>query len=104
MQAYYGFKDGSGDWFLIIDTDRCNGCGECAKVCPSDVFVIHQNDFDPLSDELVATVKEEKRKKIRYECAPCKPGYGEVPPPCVSECEPKAITHTEAWKSLYGVI
>ena len=31
MIANYGYKDGSGDWFISIDTDRCNGCGKC---CP----------------------------------------------------------------------
>jgi len=25
MEAHYGFKDGSGDWFVIIDTD----IGDC---------------------------------------------------------------------------
>ena len=32
MIANYGFKDGSGDWFIVIDTDKCNGCGKCVDV------------------------------------------------------------------------
>ena len=26
MIANYGFKDGSGDWYVAFDTDKCNGC------------------------------------------------------------------------------
>jgi NAD-dependent dihydropyrimidine dehydrogenase PreA subunit len=34
VQAHYGYKDGSGDYFIIIDTDKCNGCGICEHECP----------------------------------------------------------------------
>jgi ferredoxin len=102
MQGFYGFKDASGDWFVIIDTDRCNGCGKCVEVCPSNVLEVHEDDLDPLSEEIVVTVREEKRNKIKYTCAPCKPGYGEIAPPCINACEPGAISHTEAWKNMYG--
>jgi Fe-S-cluster-containing hydrogenase component 2 len=50
----------------------------------------------------VASVKHEERKKVRYRCAPCRPGYAEQPPPCVGACEPKAISHSDGWKGLYG--
>ena len=101
MEAFYGFKDGSGDWFLIVDTDRCNGCGQCVEVCPSNVLVVQEDDFDPLSEEMVAAVREEERKKLKYDCAPCKPGYGKTPPPCIGACEAGAISHTESWKDMY---
>jgi ferredoxin len=101
MQGFYGFKDASGDWFVIIDTDRCNGCGKCVEVCPSNVLEVHEDDLDPLSEEIVVTVREEKRNKIKYTCAPCKPGYGEITPPCINACKPGAISHTEAWKNMY---
>lgn len=25
---------------LILDPERCNGCGTCAEVCPHDVFAV----------------------------------------------------------------
>jgi Fe-S-cluster-containing hydrogenase component 2 len=50
----------------------------------------------------VAFVKHEERKKIRYSCAPCRPGYGEGPPPCASVCEPKAFSFSDGWIRLYG--
>ena len=102
MQGFYGFKDASGDWFLIIDTDKCSGCGKCVEVCPSNVLEVHEDELDPLSEEILATVREEKRNTIRYACAPCKPGYGEKPPPCIAACVPGAISHTETWKNVYG--
>jgi len=104
MEAFYGFKDGSGDWFVILDTDKCDGCGQCAEVCPANIFEIGEDEYDPFSEETVAKVKDEERKKIRYSCAPCQPGYGETPPPCLTACEPGAISHSEGWKVLYGRI
>ncbi len=29
MLANYGYKDGSGDRFITIDTGKCDGCGPC---------------------------------------------------------------------------
>ena len=93
MQAHYGYKDGSGDYFIIIDTDRCNGCGKCVKACPYGVLELVENEFD-IEGGLMAAVTEEHRKKIKYTCGPCKPVSGERKLPCVLACEPKAITHS----------
>ncbi len=98
MQAFYGYKDGSGEWFIIIDTERCDGCGRCVEACPADALEVGEDQFDPLSEKLVARVKEGERKKIRYTCAPCRPGYGEDLPPCVAACQPRAISHTGSWQ------
>jgi ferredoxin len=101
MQAYYGYKDGSGEWFIIIDSDRCDGCGRCVGVCPADALEIGADEFDPMSEKQVARLKEGERKKVRYTCTPCRPGYGEAPPPCAAACKPGAISHTEAWQQSY---
>jgi ferredoxin len=98
MQAFYGYKDGSGEWFIIIDTARCDGCGRCIEVCSVHALEVAEDEFDPLSEKYVARVKEGARKKIRYICAPCRPGYGKAPPPCVAACRPGAISHSEAWQ------
>jgi len=102
MQAFYGFQDGSGDWFIIIDTDKCNGCGRCAEVCPAQALEVGEDELDPLSGKHIACVTEGERKKIRYTCAPCQPGYGEEPPLCVAACEPRAIFHSEAWRQSFA--
>lgn len=101
MQAFYGYKDGAGDWFIIIDTDTCDGCGRCAEACPADALEVSEDEFDPLSEKHVARIKEKERKKIRYTCAPCQPGYGTDPTPCTAACQSSAISHTEAWQQSY---
>ena len=102
MIANYGFKDGSGSWYVTIDTDKCNGCGKCVGVCPSTILEVGPDEIDIFREEPVTFVKHDERKKVRYSCAPCKPGYGEKPPPCFSACEPGAISHSEGWRVLYG--
>ncbi len=93
MKAYYGYKDGSGDYFIIIDTDKCNGCGDCIKACPNSVLELVLNEYD-IEDATMAAVKEEHRKKIKYSCAPCKPVCGERKIPCILVCKSNAITHS----------
>lgn len=102
MIANYGFKDGSGDWYVTIDTDKCNGCSKCVEVCPAHALEIAEDEYDPFGEEQFARVVMEERKKIRYTCAPCKPGFGTEPPPCVAACEPGAISLSDGWKRLYG--
>jgi len=102
MIANYGFKDGSGDWFLAIDTDKCDGCGKCVDACPAKVLEVGEDEYDPFREEPVAKVGQEEHKRIRYSCAPCRPGCGEEPAPCVASCKPGAISHSEGWKLQYG--
>jgi len=98
MIANYGFKDGSGDWYVTIDTDKCNGCGKCVEVCPEKILEVGPDEIDIFREEPVAFVKHDERKKLRYSCAPCKPGYLVELPPCVAACEFGAISHSEGWK------
>jgi len=93
MLANYGYKDGSGDYFITIDTDKCNGCDKCVEVCPSNVMAVGEDENDPLSEQKVAFVTEAERKKIKYTCAPCKPSKDAIPP-CINACKPNAITHS----------
>ena len=94
MIANYGYSDGSGDFFISIDTDKCDGCGACVEACPADVFFTGEDPNDPFRDEPVASVKDEQRKKIKYACGPCKPVSDRPPLPCTAACEPGAIGHS----------
>lgn len=94
MIANYGYKDGSGDYFITIDTDKCNGCKDCASACPYGVLDVGPNENDPLSDDEVAFVTEAERKKIKYTCAPCKPMTNRLPLPCMAACKQEAISHS----------
>ena len=94
MQAYYGYKDGSGDYFITIDTDKCDGCGDCVPACPAAVLELADDPHDPFREEPVAIVGEAERNKIKYACAPCKP-HGDRPPlPCITACPLDAISHS----------
>ncbi len=94
MIANYGYKDGSGEFYIVIDTDRCDGCGDCVTACPGNVFEVGEDANDPLSDEEVVSVTDEQRKKLKYTCGPCKPS-GERPElPCVAACTSSAISHS----------
>jgi Fe-S-cluster-containing hydrogenase component 2 len=88
MIIYYGYRDGSGEYYIIVDAEKCNGCGKCVEQCPQDALELATVMID-LEDKLVAAVTEEHRKKIKYTCSPCKPESNIIP--CALACEQKAI-------------
>jgi len=90
MRANYGYKDGSGEFFITIDSDLCNSCEDCIEACPAGVLEMITDDYD----DVVAAVTEEHRKKIKYSCAACKPTEAQPPLPCVAACEVGAIEHS----------
>ena len=92
MKANYGFMDGSGEFYITIDTDLCNDCADhaCVAACPAAMFEIIVDDYD---DE-VAAVKEANRKKVKYDCGPCKPVADRPPLPCVEACAKGGISHS----------
>lgn len=94
MIANYGFKDGSGDFFIAIDTDKCDGCGACAPACPAGVLEVGEDPHDPLNDQMVAFVNESLRKKIKFACNQCKPVTNRPPLPCQAACPQEAISHS----------
>jgi ferredoxin len=88
MITHYGYSDGSGEYYIVIDAAKCNGCGKCVEVCPQSALEITSMFID-LDDKTVAAVTEQQRKNIKYACFPCKPETGKAP--CVSTCPEKAI-------------
>lgn len=90
MIAQYGYADGSGEYYIIIDTDRCDGCGECVKVCPKGIFDIAADDYG----KSVAYVREDIIKSLHYVC----PGYhhkcANEEKNCHEACSQDAISHT----------
>lgn len=93
MIANYGFEDGSGNYYITINTDRCAECEEhgCLTGCPKGIFAMEINDWD---DE-VALVKESERNKLKSICAECKPLSGRPEMlPCEAACTLRAIVHS----------
>jgi Fe-S-cluster-containing hydrogenase component 2 len=93
--ANYGYKDASGHFYITIDTDKCDGCGDCVPACPVGIFMVADEDpNDPLREEPVAMVAPDKIKKLKYECGPCKPASERPSLPCVEACKAAAISHS----------
>jgi len=95
MLANYGYRDGSGDYFITIDTEKCNGCGDCAGACPAGVLIwVDEDPNDPLRDEPVIVVAADKKNRLKYACSACKPSSNRPPLPCEAACGKGAISHS----------
>ena len=92
MKAHYGFMDGSGQFYITIDTDKCVDCSDhaCVSACPIGMFQIIEDDWD---DE-VAEIKAANRQTIKYDCDQCKPVAEGDTLPCMVACKPKALEHS----------
>lgn len=88
MIINYGYCDGSGEYYIVVDTDKCTGCAKCAQQCPQKALEII-TEFIDLEDKNIAAVSEQHRKKIKYTCAQCKPETGKTP--CISACSQNAL-------------
>lgn len=89
MIAYYGYRDGSGEYYVIIDASRCNGCLKCIDKCPSSILEMTTVMIN-LEEKQVVSVKEDKRKEIKYVCASC--DHKDKKAFCSVSCEQGAIT------------
>jgi Fe-S-cluster-containing hydrogenase component 2 len=94
MIANYGYQDGSGIYLISVDTEKCDGCGKCAEVCPCDVLELVSNEYDPFDDDMVLSVVPEQRNKLKYSCAPCKSVNNKNERRCIQACPREAIRHS----------
>jgi Fe-S-cluster-containing dehydrogenase component len=107
--ANYGYQDASGNYFISIDTAKCDGCGECVRACTHSTLSEKQNGtlrFDDLLpssvldiivddyDQRVVSVNLTHRNRLRYSCARCKSGREKTVPPCVAVCGANAMAHS----------
>lgn len=88
MIANYGYEDGSGHYYIKIDTSKCAECTDkgCITACPEKLFVTEIDDFD---DEVVV-IREDGRNTLQTSCARCKAdGDNEL---CRKACAAEAIS------------
>ncbi|MEG0777761.1 MAG: ferredoxin [Oscillospiraceae bacterium] len=88
MLANYGYEDGSGHYYIKIDTSKCAECKDkaCISVCPEKLFAVELDDFD---DEVVL-IREAVRNTLQTDCARCK--AGDATELCRSACTAGAIS------------
>jgi len=92
MLAHYGYRDGSGEYFVAVDAAACTSCGRCAADCPSRALEM-TDILVGLDEKSVAAVREASRNTLKEACAGCDHA-GRAP--CETACAPKAIRVT--WK------
>jgi ferredoxin len=89
MKISYGYSDGTGEYYVTLDSSRCDGCAKCVAACPQSVWEIGRND----QGQPKAQVKEALRKKLHLAC----PGYQTCSTQntlnCHSACPNDAISH-----------
>jgi len=86
----YGYADGTGNYFITIDTARCDGCGKCVPACPYAVFEVVADE----GEQLKARVKEEARKKLAMLCPGHEACLSKLELNCQKTCPREAISHT----------
>ena len=70
MIANYGYKDGSGEYYISIDTDKCIGCTAgraCLNACPKQMFEIAKPIIGARTHERVITSLQPSRSS-RKKC------------------------------------
>ena len=90
MVIHYGYEDGSGQYYVSIDAEKCDACNSCIEKCPQRILTIDTVMID-IEDKRVAVVDEAQRKKIQYTCASCHQ-LKEIP--CVRACAKGAVVAT----------
>lgn len=90
MKANYGYEDGTGTYYIGIDTNKCADCSGhfCMTACPNALFQCEEDDFE---DEIVV-IKNEYVHRLAEFCAECK--KGDQNEKCRAVCDKNAITFT----------
>jgi len=90
MKINYGYSDGTGEYYITLDSSKCDGCGKCIPACPANIWELSRNDHG----QPKVRVKEEMRKKIHLACQGYKTCSAAHTPNCHSACPNTAISHS----------
>jgi len=90
MRVNYGYTDGIGDFFITVDGDKCNGCGDCVTACPEGILEIQPDD----DNEPKAVVKPEHLKTLGYTCLGYHAKCSKEAVNCHAACKNDAIEHS----------
>ena len=71
MIANYGYKDGSGEFYISIDTDKCLVCTAqraCLTACPKGMFEIMTDDYDDEYAEIEENQAQGPLESAAFHC------------------------------------
>jgi predicted CoA-substrate-specific enzyme activase len=89
VEIQYGYSDGTGDYFITVDTAKCDACGLCVDACQEHILAMVRED----GRGPYAAVKDELRKKLAYVCPGIK-ACGAKDKNCQKSCSKNAIKHS----------
>jgi len=95
--------DKDDDGSIVVDEDKCNGCGFCVRACDFGVMSLHLDTMKALTCDLCEGMKEDF----------IDPEVGKKEPQCIAVCPKEAIalknvvqigegTRIEAAKKLFA--
>ncbi len=84
----YGYNDATGDYYITIDSGKCDNCGECLSACPASIYKIDRDE----NGKSVVMVKELARKKLAILCPGSGTCNGVVNGNCQAVCPENAIS------------
>ncbi|HEY95932.1 MAG TPA: 4Fe-4S dicluster domain-containing protein [Dehalococcoidia bacterium] len=87
-RVQYGYNDATGDYYITINSVKCDGCGECITACPSSIYEIASDE----NGRSVAMVKETLRKKLSILCPGVGNCNGREKGNCQAVCPGQALT------------
>ena len=90
MRANYGYADGSGEYYITVDTDRCNGCGDCVPACPKAILEVVTDDYD----EPKAAMRPAFARSLADACPGFRACSQRQGSNCHSACPKDALSHS----------
>lgn len=85
----YGYSDGTGTYYITIDSGKCDSCAACVNTCPNTLLALSNEN-----GKTAAVIKPEMRKKISQSCPGISTCRNHIEKTCQSVCKNNAISHS----------